>query len=436
MISTIMPATLRDYWRRIDPHAEDGSARPAAHDDIHDSSGETHDHDFVARYALVGILIILATASLSIARPIALPIVSGVIFGLVLGPLVDRMVRAGVPQGLAAALLVLCGLVIMILVIGIFAAPFAIWSDRLPGIIAALRDRLSDITDLAKRLEGLAGGAIPGAPETPQVTVTVAEPSNPLMNIALTSTAAAGAMLIFIATIYFYLATRRHLKARALRLCLGGSARRSAGAFFERIEIRIASYFGVVTVINLGMGLATTIIAWLAGLPFPLFWGLIAFVLNYIIFIGPTIMVGLLFGAGLLDDSSGLHAAWPAAAYFTVNLIEGNFITPLLVGRRLTVSPFLVFVSFVFWLWLWGPVGAFLSTPLLLVISLSIEAVREHKRMEAEAEEAAKAAAAAENEAAELAAVEAAATTPLSEPGSAIGVPAPLSQKQPLAANG
>jgi predicted PurR-regulated permease PerM len=365
----MIPAAMRSLWKQT--AVEDNH-----HDDGHAGLGVT-DHDMVLRYALIGIFVIMATASLSVARAVAMPVVGGLIFGFVFGPLVDRMVRFGLPQGLAAGLIVAAGVLIMLVMFGIFAAPFAIWSDRLPGIISALRNRLSDVAAMVERVELLAGGMKPGA--VPQVTVAE---SSPWLNVALTSSAAASGILIFIATIYFYLATRRHLKARVLRLCLGGSARRSAGAFLVDIERKIASYFGMITLINLGMGLIAFVIAWWAGLPFPLFWGLVATVLNYIAFVGPLIMVALLFGAGLLEDGAGWRAALPSLAYFVIHLIEGNVVTPMLVGRRLTLSPFLVFISFVFWLWLWGPVGAILSTPLLLVLTLSIEAIADYRRME------------------------------------------------------
>jgi predicted PurR-regulated permease PerM len=400
----MIPQSLRSAWLNRD--------REEPIEDEPEATGP-QPHDVVLRYATVGILVILMTAGLHLAKTIAMPIVGGLIFGLVLGPLVDRMMRARVPQGVAAAALVLTGVLVLAVVVAIFAAPFALWSDKLPGIVAALRDRFADVGDLVKRIQGMTSGLTESAtPSNVPRVVAVDESSSPLVDIAISSTAAAGGMLIFIATIYFYLATRRHLKARALRLCLGGSARRSAGAFFERIETKIASYFGVVTIINLGMGLVTAIIAWAAGLPFPLFWGLVATILNYIAFVGPTIMTALLFGAGLLDENAGWMAAAPAFAYFVCHLIEGNIITPIFVGRRLTLSPFLVFVSFVFWLWLWGPVGAILSTPILLVISLSIEAVGEYRKLEAQEAPAAVAAdlAAPEGDLADQAASVAAAT--------------------------
>lgn len=341
------------------------------------------DHDLVLRYALVGIFVIMATACLSITKTMTLPLTGGIIFGLVLGPLVDRMVKAGIPQSLAAGILVGAGTLLISAALTIFAAPFALWSDRLPELAAALSARLSGAMKFARQFEHLTGNLQPGGPG-----IAVASDS-PLIGIAVGSSTAAGGALIFVATIYFYLATRRHLKARILRLCFGRSARQTAGNFFEEIESKVASYFGIVTVINLGIGLVAALVAAAAGLPFPLFWGVMAFILNYIAFIGPVIMTVLIFGAGLIDrDATLLSAVWPALAYFMVHLVEGNVITPIAVGRRLTVSPFLVFLSFIFWLWLWGPFGAILSTPILLVATVGIEATLAYRRIEATAAEA------------------------------------------------
>jgi predicted PurR-regulated permease PerM len=348
--------------------------------ELEDSTELTeHEHDLVLRYALVGVFLIHLFAVLWLTKVIALPLVAGVILGLVLGPAVDRLARWGVPQGLAAALMVLAGILFFTAIATVLAAPLALWFDSLPGIFAALRARLSGLFAQLEQLEkltaGLGGAVSPDAP--PKVTVT---DGSPLVDLALNSSAVAGGLLVFTATVYFYLATRRHLKARVLRLCLGRHARRSAGRFFDDIELKISAYFGTVTLINAGMGVVTGLIAWLAGWPVPIFWGVGAFVFNYIAFIGPVIMTALMVGAGLMTDGPFLTMFWPAAAYFVVHLLEGNIVTPIAVGRRLTVSPFLVFVSFIFWLWLWGPLGAILSTPILLVITVATEVVIAYRK--------------------------------------------------------
>lgn len=341
------------------------------------------DHDLIVRYAIVGIFVILATASLHLTRVIALPITAGVIFGLVLGPPVDAMVRRGVPQHLAAGLVVFAGVVLLLVLIGTLTVPIAAWSDQVPKMAAALKFKLVGVLafmeDFKKFAENFSGGD--GA------KVSVSD-SNPLVSIAVTSTAAAGGLLIFVATVYFWLATRRHLKARVLRLCFGRGARRSAGSFFEEIEIRTARYFGLVTLINLGMGVISMAIAWAAGLPYPVFWGALAFFLNYLAFIGPIMVAVAFFAAGLLSSPHVLVAVWPAAAYYVVHLFEGNLVTPLVIGRKLTISPFLVFISFIFWLWLWGPIGAVLSTPILLVGLLAREEIANYRKAQQDAEQA------------------------------------------------
>jgi predicted PurR-regulated permease PerM len=327
-----------------------------------------YEHDLIVRYAIIGIFVILATTTLYLTKVIALPVTAGVIFGLVLGPLVDWLVRRGVPQHLAAAIVVLLGLSLILFAITLLAVPIAGWSDRAPAMMAALRAKLAGVFVFMDELKR-AAAALTGKSGA---ELNISQ-GNPLLDIAVSSSTAAGGLLIFVATVYFWLATRRHLKARTLRFCLGRGARKSAGAFFQEIETRVARYFGLVTLINLGMGVMTLAITAIAGLPFPVFWGALAFLLNYLAFIGPIIVTVLLLAGALLDAPSLLTAIWPAAAYFVLHLLEGNVVTPVFVGRRLTVSPFLVFIGFIFWLWLWGPVGAVLSTPILLVAMVAQE---------------------------------------------------------------
>ena len=197
--------------------------------------------------------------------------------------------------------------------------------------------------------------------------------------IAAGSSTVATGLLLFCATVFAYLATRRHLKARVLRLCLGRAARQSAGTFFERIEDRMAAYFATLTLVNLGVGVVAVTIAWACGLPLAIVWGIVAFILNYIPIIGPLLVTVLLFAAGLVDDGGIGQAVTPAMFFFLAHLIESNVVTPLAVWRRLLLSPFMVLVSFVFWLWHWGPVGAVLSTPILLFGSLAAQVLTSYR---------------------------------------------------------
>jgi predicted PurR-regulated permease PerM len=225
-----------------------------------------------------------------------------------------------------------------------------------------------------KQIEGLASAMdMAGAPK-----VAVAEGSVVGSVIAGSSNILTG-LLLFVATMLSYLVTRRHLRARAIRLCLGPAARESASAFFDEIESRMAAYFGILTLINAGVGLFALMTAWFFGLPFAIVWGVVAFLFNYIPIIGPVLVAGLMFAAGLIDNGSPWAAALPAIVFYAGHLVESNVVTPLAIGRRLTLSPFMVLLSFVFWLWLWGPVGAVLSTPILLFVSLTLELLADYR---------------------------------------------------------
>ncbi len=108
-------------------------------------------------------------------------------------------------------------------------------------------------------------------------------------------------------------------------------------------------------------------IAWAVGLPDPIAWGVLGFVLNYIPYIGAAIMELGMFLVGLVAFPALLTAFIAPALYLGMALFEGQFLTPSVVGRRFTLNPLTVFLSLVFWAWLWGPVGAFLAVPLLIM---------------------------------------------------------------------
>ncbi len=335
------------------------------------------DHDKVVRYCLIGIFTLCVIAALWVSQVIAIPIVTAIIFGLVLGPTVDWLTGRGLSRALAAALIGGIASLAVLSIAALVVTPVALMSDQLPSIIAALRAKFQIVLDVINRFEGtLPNGRAPAA--------TGSATAIPIMNIALSSSEVLSGFLIFVFTVFSWLATRRQLKARLLRLCLGHHVRLSAAACFDDIERRLATYFGVVTLINLAMGGICGMIAWRAGLSYPLFWATLGFVLNYLVFIGPLMVSVFLFGAGLLTSTTGLGALIPAAIYYGMHLVEANAVTPVAVGRGLDIPAFFVFASFVFWLWLWGPVGAILSTPILIVIAVSRDALARYHSTEDE----------------------------------------------------
>ena len=116
----------------------------------------------------------------------------------------------------------------------------------------------------------------------------------------------------------------------------------------------------------------------LMGVDFPLLWGVLAFLLNYIPFLGSTIaaipaIILAIVQYGLAD------AAYVTVGYFICNVGISNFLEPILMGRRLGLSPLVVFLSLVFWGWVWGPIGALMSVPLTMIIKILLEGSSEFR---------------------------------------------------------
>jgi len=133
------------------------------------------------------------------------------------------------------------------------------------------------------------------------------------------------------------------------------------------IEHNLTGYLSVVALINIAVGICGGAAAWVAGLPDPVAWAVLGFILNFIPYIGALIMEAALFVVGLVTFPTLTHALVAPMIFLALATLEGHFITPSIMGRRLTLNPLIVFLSLVFWTWLWGPVGAFLAVPLLIV---------------------------------------------------------------------
>jgi predicted PurR-regulated permease PerM len=161
--------------------------------------------------------------------------------------------------------------------------------------------------------------------------------------------------------------------------------RRVAVAFFDEREARLrmlkimndvehnlTGYLSVVAIINIAVGICGGVAAWVAGLPDPVAWAVLAFILNFIPYIGALIMEAGLFMVGLVTFPTLTHALLAPLLFLGLATLEGHFITPSIMGRKFTLNPLTVFLSLVFWTWLWGPVGAFLAVPLLVMALVAV----------------------------------------------------------------
>jgi len=194
-------------------------------------------------------------------------------------------------------------------------------------------------------------------------------------------TPAIGEVIVFFAALFFLLTGRAQLR-RLVLVFSRKETRVAALRVLNETEHSLTRYMAIVTTINLAVGLITGLGAYLLGLPTPPTWGALAFVLNFLPYIGPTIMVMVLFVAGLAALPTFGQAVLAPLLFVALATTEGHFITPSIIGKRLTLTPLLVFLALIFWTWLWGPIGAFLSTPLLIIVTVVRDQLRAGDQVE------------------------------------------------------
>jgi predicted PurR-regulated permease PerM len=322
-----------------------------------------------ARAAIIGIFLLLLTAALDLARVLFLPLVSALVFAFIFGPLQVAAERRRVPAWLFALGCVLLLIAIINLIIILTAAPLIEWLGRGPDIAKSLGDKLRILTGPFSAVQDLQRALSPGNAKVG-------------MNIEVTSfitpafaflTPALGELVVFFAALFFFLIGRKHMRRHVVLFFASQEDRLRALRILNEIEENLTRYLATTGTINLCLGFIVGCATWIIGLPNPAMWGVLAFAFNFLPYVGPLLITIALFVAGLVVFPALGQALIAPAFFVCLATLEGHFITPNIVGRRLALSPVLVFVGLVFWTWLWGPMGALLATPLVIVGTVIVD---------------------------------------------------------------
>ena len=317
----------------------------------------------LSRAATIGTFLLLFGAVLYFGRAILLPIVAAVVVALTLAPLVKAGKRHGISPWITSLLIVACGVGVVSLAATALAGPVSEWIGRAPDIWASIKEKLSVLEQPLASLRQLEAALFGGSDAGAAATAT----PNVVLPVVAFVTPAAGELLLFFGTLMFFLVGQIELRARLVSLFAERDAKLRFLKIMNDIEKNLTGYLMVVTIINAGLGVIVTLGAFLLGFPNPVIFGVLAALLNYIPYVGPAVMVVVLFGVGLVTFPSLGHALLAPIGFVALTTMEGHFITPTIVGRRITLNPLLIFLALAFWTWMWGPIGAFLAAPLSIV---------------------------------------------------------------------
>tara|TARA_R110000782_G_scaffold74468_3_gene148745 strand:- start:51 stop:1283 length:1233 start_codon:yes stop_codon:yes gene_type:complete len=321
-------------------------------------------------WALVGIFWIMALSVLTIAQGLIVPIVTAMMLALIFSPVRRAMDRFGFSSGVSAAIILLT-LLGSVGTLGYFVSGAV--QDRLadaPHMIAEVGDKLNELTgtvqpvmDATQQIEHIAGK------EPATDTVTIRKPGF-LSGFTDQMPVMAGQVVICLTLAFFLIASGDLFYEKLVQVMPTLKDKRRALAVARAIENQLSVYLLTITVINMGLGVAIGLAMWALGMPDPVLFGLAGFLLNYIPYIGAMAGVGISFLVALITFDSATAAILPAFVYWGLTSFEGQFVTPVMVGRRLRLNAVVVFVSFALWAWLWSFMGMLLSTPMLLTMKV------------------------------------------------------------------
>ena len=322
----------------------------------------------LSQLALIVLAVIASVAALKFVGEIAAPMALALVTGVVLSPLSRLWTRIGLgAAGSAAASLVLAlgffgllGLLLQPLIAQMVDQAPKVWADA-QDVVRALRGLFSGLAAATREVSATAVSAANAAPAAQSDVVEMPSVTDALM----IAPAVAAQILTFIGTLFFFLLTRDDIYDWVSRRLASPSQRGQVAARLRHAEMTVSRYFVTITTINAALGTATAAALQVIGLPGAILWGIVAFLLNYVVYLGPAVLiVALLFaGTAAFDGASVL---FPPLSFAILNFIEGQFVTPALVGKQMELNPLLVFVALLFGIWVWGAIGGIVVIPLLL----------------------------------------------------------------------
>jgi predicted PurR-regulated permease PerM len=280
-----------------------------------------------------------------------------------LSPAARLLERLRIPRPLAAVLIVAAVGAFTAFMLGLISAPLVDWSTQLPEVAARLKDKLHVFDRpiaLWQELQSMVGGSDALTPfqlpkfDWVQPTIEFLSPTF-------------AEFLLFVATLILFIASWKDLRRTLIMTFADRDARLRTLRILNEIEVHLGNYLLTVTLINAGVGVLTGIVCAIAHMPNPAGLGALAATLNFIPIIGPVAMFAILAGVGIIALPTLSAATVAPLAFCGITFLEGHFVTPTIIGRRLALNALAVLLALAFWTWLWGPMGAFLSSPLLIV---------------------------------------------------------------------
>lgn len=330
-----------------------------------------------ARSVNLTILTVLAILyTLYFAREFLLPIVFAVLLSFLFSPVVRALARIRIPPPLGAGIVIIG--ILALIGSGTFGLSESIrnWAATAPQTLAVAEAKLGKVvrplqsaTKTAERVANAAATATGSAGPSKPAEVIVQGPSFTARVFGTTQRSVA-TVLEVVVLLYFLLAAGDLFLQKLIKVLPNLGEKRKAVQIARETESSISTYLLTAAAVNIGEGVVVTGVMYLWGMPDPPLWGALVALFEFIPYLGALAMVVILGIAALTTFDSVGHALLVPASYLVINLIQGNFVSPILLGHGLSLNPVALFIGLAFWFWIWGVPGAFIAVPLLATFKI------------------------------------------------------------------
>lgn len=339
-----------------------------------------NNNDNSLKIPIWGLFIISLMTTLFFAKSIFIPIFLATLIAFLLSPVVSFLSRFYIPRALGSAIVIILVSTVISLLINYLSEPVGTWIERIPEEIGQIEKKLSPfkksieaVQETTKTVEDIAT-MDDGNKKTTEVVV-----QGP--NVFYTLLDGTQAILIsglsFIVLLYFMLAFGHSLTRKVGSLIHNQGYQANVLRISREVQSKVSHYLLLITSINIVLGAAAALVMWLTDMPTPLVWGASTALFNFIPYIGPAINICIIAMVSLLTFEGLTQILIPPALLLMLNLLEGQFIQPMFVGRMFTINPVIIFLFVLIWGWLWGMAGMFMAVPLLVIAKIIMDQNKE-----------------------------------------------------------
>jgi predicted PurR-regulated permease PerM len=321
-----------------------------------------------------GILLLLIGGLLYIGHTAFIPVALAGLAGLILSSPVEALNRIGLPRGLGAVLILVMALAAVAGLVALVWTPSQQWYASAPHTLNVIQRKFTPVARLMSHIEELTDRAGKVGAPTPAEPTAVAAPQESAARVLLSTVRdAAIGLATFVIITLFLLAGGPPMVARMSAAFFDHLKAHHVQGYIEKVRAEIGHFYVTTAFINLGLGIATTLVMMAWKMPTPYLWGAMAALLSFIPYAGATVMLIVVTLVAVVSFDGLGHALGVALSYLGLAVIEGQIVQPLLVGRRLDVNPLLIFLGLWFGGFFWGIAGVILATPILVALKVIAE---------------------------------------------------------------